>query len=52
MDRMAQAIAAALRVLNPARLEPTPPSGDDAQEPCGHCDKHRENRDKVPPSAT
>jgi len=52
MDRMAQAIAAALRVLNPAGLEPTPPASDDAQNPRGNCDKHPDNRDNFPPRAT
>jgi hypothetical protein len=52
MDRMAQAIAAALRVLNPAGLEPTPPASDAAKKPCDNCDKHPDNRDNFPPRAT
>lgn len=52
MDKMAQAIAAALRVLNPAGLEPTAPAKVAGREPCDNCDKHADNRDNFPPRAT
>lgn len=52
MDKMAQAIAAALRVLNPAGLEQSAPAKDGAQKPGDNCDKHPDNRDNFPPRAT
>lgn len=56
MDSMAQAIAAALKVLNPAgaKLDPgTDATG--AQRPAprrDNCDKPADNRDTIPPAAT
>ncbi len=52
MDRMAQAIAAALRVLNPAQAEPLAPGEGDRPGSCDNCDKRADNCDKIPPRAT
>jgi len=52
MDKMAQAIAAALRVLNPTGLEPSASAQNAIQEPSADCDKRPDNRDDSPPRAT
>lgn len=49
MDKMAEAIAAALRVLNPKGQEPTAP---DPLKHRDNCDKPHDKCDNFPPRAT
>lgn len=52
MDKMAKTIAAALRVLNPAGLEPSAPAKDALQDPRNNRSKHPDSNDNFPPRAT